>query len=266
MESIRSKFDESTKEKFTSAIQYDEARNLIGKSLSGKSTESGDPLFRWMTDYIPSSESETDETRWESASFIMGFPINKALKAGGGILLGERSSSHVDNNQRLLSCLLLQEYDLSASKSYFSSFVSFWQSALAYYQMTKGSKTPDLFSKASMSKHRNHFLQIASTTDKVSEEWHQKYGPSDPHWHVVSAAVDIQHQSRGLGTKLFERLHVEADQQNKSIYLACSGSRARNFFERLGYTVVGTETAEDPIEPKRICEVFILVRTPAGTE
>ena len=70
--------------------------------------------------------------------------------------------------------------------------------------------------------------------DQVLEEHH----PAGlPHQHLAILAVSPGHQGQGIGTALLNARHRELDRDGVPAYLEASSTRARDLYQRHGYTL-----------------------------
>jgi GNAT superfamily N-acetyltransferase len=82
------------------------------------------------------------------------------------------------------------------------------------------------------------------------------YHPSEPHWYLPLIGVDPMHQGKGIGVGLMRPALEACDRDGVPAYLESSNPRNISFYERLGFTVLGTiQSGSSP-------EVTPMVRRP----
>jgi len=91
---------------------------------------------------------------------------------------------------------------------------------------------------------------------------------ADKAYHLQILAVDLLHQGKGLGKRLVGALCDACERLGKDLYLECAGIRNRTFYEKLGFTFLGSNPltkkghSEDYAnEPDRYIENY-MVRHP----
>mmetsp|Transcript_29579 Transcript_29579/g.48811 ORF Transcript_29579/g.48811 Transcript_29579/m.48811 type:complete len:261 (-) Transcript_29579:86-868(-) len=234
------------------SITFDEARTLIGHAFTGTAMAPADPFSAWLNEPLPFKD-ETD--RVFTGLFILGFPIYDHQKQGG-IYLGERNA-----DGKLISCILLKEYDPNA-KSWFASCTSSWNSFLCFLHLRSVHGVPDLFAKSELGPHKTKLLSNVNNAEKQMAVFHKKHGPPVKHWYLVMVGVDPDCQAKGHGKKMMQRLHDLADARGVACYLECAGIKNPAFYGKLGYREVTEETLTDPSNETRSFTGKIMIREP----
>jgi len=75
--------------------------------------------------------------------------------------------------------------------------------------------------------------------NEVMEKFHKK-GVSEPHWRLLVVGVAPDLQGSGIGSALVKEGLARADDTNSPCYVMTNEERALDFYERLGFVVVGT--------------------------
>lgn len=73
----------------------------------------------------------------------------------------------------------------------------------------------------------------------------EQYHPARPHWHLAWAGVDPACQGQGLGTRLVRHALEHRRPQGPPVYLESSSPRNIDFYQRLGFELLGTIQAGD---------------------
>jgi ribosomal protein S18 acetylase RimI-like enzyme len=72
--------------------------------------------------------------------------------------------------------------------------------------------------------------------------------PDEPHWFLPAIGVDPAVQGRGAGAALMTRSLERCDAEHAVAYLESSNPRNIDFYERLGFEVVGRmQVGESPV-------------------
>ncbi len=66
--------------------------------------------------------------------------------------------------------------------------------------------------------------------------------PKEPHWFVHTLGVSPDHQSKGLGGLLMERVVELADGTRQPLYLETQNEENLSFYRRFGLEVIGEDT------------------------
>ena len=79
----------------------------------------------------------------------------------------------------------------------------------------------------------------------VLNEWTEAKHPSEPHWYLGILAVDLDHRSQGLGTRILARSLETVDEAGLPAYLESTNPRNITLYERAGFEVVEQVTLPD---------------------
>lgn len=236
----------------SNAITFDEARTVIGRAFTGTESAPADPFNAWLLEPI---NFKDEEDKIFSALFILGFPIYDHQKQGG-VYLGER-----DEDDKLMSCILLKEHDPNA-RSWFAGYTTSWNSIQCFFHLRSVHGVPDLFMKSELKTKQSQMMANIDNFEKQEAAWHKEHGPTTKHWHISMVGVDPQHQAKGLGKRMMERLHDLADTEGVTCYLGCVGAKNEAFYKKLGYNKATEGTLTDPSDETRTLVCSVMIREP----
>lgn len=243
MDTIRDAFVDD--KEWIGDVEYLVIRDMVGSELSKSS-----PFVQFLLEPM---EFDTEEERVRTARFLMGFPINDFLRSGA-IGLGHSSS-----NGTVDGCLMVEQFDPTAKKGFFSSITSFGTSMLAYYRQSSTDGTPNLFTKKSMRPQMYQFFKVAKEADVKSKANHIEFGPKEQHLHVCQLAGT----SREVEAKLLKRL-ISVAGDNHYIFSGASGDEHTKMLQDAGFEIAGKGDVVDPSDETRKTTMVSMVRAPSG--
>lgn len=246
MDTIRDAFVDD--KEWVGDVEYLVIRDMVGSELSKSS-----PFVQFLLEPM---EFDTEEERIRTARFLMGFPINDFLRSGA-IGLGHNSSD--DGTAAVDGCLVVEQFDPTAKKGFFSSITSFGASMLAYYRQSSTDGTPDLFTKKSMRPQMYQFIKVAKEADVKSKANHIEFGPNEKHLHVCQLAGT----SREVEAKLLKRL-VSVAGDDYYIFSGASGDEHTKLLQDVGFEIAGQGDVVDPTDETRKTTMVSMVRAPSG--
>jgi GNAT superfamily N-acetyltransferase len=246
MESVDSVFGNTFA---TQDIAFDDARTVIGRAFAGTDKAPADPIFAWSMEPLGSMKQDDLNLL---ATFVMGFAVYEFKHVFNCRSIGERDKE----SGNLMSCMLLREYDPNEKPSWFVGLKKAWCSFSCFLQMRSGG-VPDL--------HKLQEKQLRAdgdNLDKTFQIWHKEHGPTEKHLYVCLLGVHPDHQGKGLGRKIMERLNDLADSKSMKCYLETSGAKNRAFYEKCGYTMHADVVLTDPTNKSRFIDAHIMIRQP----
>jgi ribosomal protein S18 acetylase RimI-like enzyme len=252
MDSVDSVFSDTFD---TKGVTFDEARTVIGRAFAGTDKAPADPIFAFLT--APLGPMKQDDLNI-LATFMLGFAVYEPLQLFKNCLyIGERDAASGD----LMSCMLLREYDPNEKASWFVGLKKAWYSFSCFVQMRSGG-VPDLYTDPKRKPQEKQLMANADNLDKTMQIWHKEHGVAEKHWYVCLLGVHPDHQGKGLGRKIIERLNDSADSKSMKCYLECSGAKNQAFYEKCGYTKHADVVLTDPTDKSRSLDGKIMIRQP----
>jgi GNAT superfamily N-acetyltransferase len=232
---------------------FEETRQIIGKSFAGTSNASGEPIFDWAINHIP--EWYTPEDHKSVATLCIGFPLYAAMKKNA-LVVSKRLEGEV------VSAAVVLEYKRRKTGGIgCNGVVEAWHFFKAFCKLMQRDRLPTLFADKDHKKESSHFQKKMKAMGTSLTTWHEE-GPEEVHWYVQLVGVAPEHNGTGLGRELMEKVNDLADQVGVSCYLECGASK-KGFYEKMGYRVLSRRLVDDPVNCKREpLEVYIMLRKP----
>lgn len=236
---------------------FEETRQLFGKSFAGTSSVPGEPVFDWAVNHIPEWYTLGEHKR--VSTFGMSFPLYLAMKKNA-LVVSERLDSEI------VSAAVILEYDRSKTEKLANKFVEAWRVFKVFCKlMQQDRRLPKLFVNRKFKKDSRHSLEKGKVVAASFEKWHKEEGPEELHWYIQMVGVAPEQNGKGLGRELMEKVNELADQVGVSCYLECGASKT-GFYEKMGYRVLSERLIDDPVDCKREpLEAYIMLRKPLST-
>jgi GNAT superfamily N-acetyltransferase len=239
-------------------LSFDEARQLIGKGFAGTPEVEPVNLLTWMVSrHIKSIDFQS---RVDLFSFLMGFPLyNEMSKAH--MLLAKKS---LDGQATSLMVISLDGGTGETLPEGFGGFFSsFFDSCRKFYlvlKMALQGGLPALFTSKEYKEDFQEFQLKDELLGSKEKNWHEEFGPNEPHWYIHHFATDPTSQGQGHGSQLMKRLCELADDYHADVYLDTGTERVYKYYEKFGFQLVATKKLENPNDPSDTVPVFIMMR------
>jgi ribosomal protein S18 acetylase RimI-like enzyme len=237
----------------TQDITFDEARTVIGRAFAGTDKAPGELILAFMIEPLGSM---TQDAYNLLASFGMGFAVYELKHVFKSTYIGERDKE----SGNLMSCMIVREYDPHNEPSWFVGLKKACCAFSCFLQMRPDGVPADLYTVSG-----KHIQLHADNLDKTMQIWHEEHGPAEKHLYVCFLGVHPDHQGKGLGRKIMERLNNLADSKSMKCYLECSGSKNQAFYEKCGYTTQADVVLTDPKDKSRYIDGKIMIRKPRSS-
>mmetsp|Transcript_2948 Transcript_2948/g.3955 ORF Transcript_2948/g.3955 Transcript_2948/m.3955 type:complete len:204 (+) Transcript_2948:2-613(+) len=174
----------------------------------------------------------------------MSFPVRDGL-ANGGLVFGKAKEDDVNGE---LECgILFREHDpaIASRTNPIKEMKTIATILGTYAELKSQGETHSAPFAGFFSSPTQTYFDRGLHYNKVSKQFHEKYGPSHSHWYITSVGVDPESQGKGYGKLLMKQMGDLADECNMDVYLECAGAFNKSFYEKMGYDEVGVETLAD---------------------